>query len=284
MEQITDRQPVETNGLERLVQAAKSEIDAVMSRHSNVALMFSGGKDSLACLYLFREYWPRLTVMWCNPGDPYPETLEIMAKVRGLVADFREIQGMVTLNTVLHGFPCDMVPVSATEVGRACEKSSDTFVLQSRYQCCSMNFWEPMRQAVVAMGITLKVTGQRAAESLTAPVTSGSIDNDGVEYLLPVEHWSRDQVTAYLRSENVDLPRWYAYGLPSPDCMHCTAYLSENKARRGYLREFYPEVADEYERRLRLIQKAQDWDSLLVKIALGEIASNSEAGEHLDFK
>lgn len=266
-----------------LVNQTKAAVDEVMSRHSRVALMFSGGKDSLACLYLLRDYWPRLTVVWGNPGDPYPETIEIMEKVRNLVSDFREVQGRVTINTAIHGFPCDMVPVSATSIGRTCEKSNETFVLQSRYQCCSMNFWEPVHSEITALGVTLKITGQRAAESLTAPTTSGMIDSNGVEYFLPLERWKRDQVTCYLESEEVELPRWYEYGLPSPDCMHCTAYLSENKGRLGYLQEFYPEVAVEYERRLRLIQKAQDKDARLLKIALGELESESTEGQHLDF-
>ena len=271
------------NNIEALVNKAKADIDAAMSRHNNVALCFSGGKDSLACLHLMRDYWPRLTVVWGNPGDPYPETLSIMDSVRNLVGRFKEVKGDVLNNIKANGFPCDMVPISATSVGRVCEKSEDKFVLQSRYQCCSQNFWFPVHNELVAIGITLKVMGQRAAEELTAPITSGSIINDGIECLLPVENWTSDQVITYLKSINIDLPRWYSYGIPSPDCMQCTAYLTENKGRLGYLRKFYPEAAIEHERRLRLIQKAQRRDEQLLKIALGDIESDTGDGMHRDY-
>jgi phosphoadenosine phosphosulfate reductase len=42
------------------------------------ALQFSGGKDSLACLHLYREQWPDLLVMWLNTGAVYPEMMDYM--------------------------------------------------------------------------------------------------------------------------------------------------------------------------------------------------------------
>ncbi len=61
-----------------------------------------------------------------------------------------------------------------------------------------------------------------------------------------------------------------------------TAYLSENKSKLSYLREFHPEVAVEFEKRLRLIQSAKVRDARLLKIALGELETNNGEGEHRD--
>jgi PP-loop superfamily ATP-utilizing enzyme len=48
-------------------------MDSPFDRHAKAILFFSGGKDSLACLHLLREYWDRVLVVWANPGEALPE-------------------------------------------------------------------------------------------------------------------------------------------------------------------------------------------------------------------
>ena len=49
-----------------------------MQGHERVALELSGGKDSVACLYLLRHQLHKITVYWLNTGDAYPETLDVI--------------------------------------------------------------------------------------------------------------------------------------------------------------------------------------------------------------
>ncbi|ONC13599.1 phosphoadenosine phosphosulfate reductase domain-containing protein [Burkholderia pseudomallei] len=258
--------------MEFLVDGARSDIERAMAAHQRPCLQFSGGKDSLACLYLLRPYWDRLTVMWSSRGDAYPEARELFEAVRSMVHDVIEVGGdeqwrAAAANT----WPADCVPARATWFGRMVEPRDDGFGLVNRYDCCLANFWKPMAEATAAGNFDLVIRGQRDDEAKRAPLTSGATDGDGRVYLLPIQHWTKSDVLKYLRAQGVEVPRQYDYGMASLDCLHCTAYLDENGGKLRYLRDFHPEVALEYERRLRLIQAEQEQQARLMKIALGEL-------------
>lgn len=70
-----------------------SAIESALNRHKKVAVEVSGGRDSLACLYLLRPYWNRFWVYWLNSGDSFPEVVQLMERVRARVPHFVEIAG-----------------------------------------------------------------------------------------------------------------------------------------------------------------------------------------------
>ncbi|KGW12309.1 phosphoadenosine phosphosulfate reductase domain-containing protein [Burkholderia pseudomallei] len=258
--------------MEFLVDVARGEIERAMAARQRPCLQFSGGKDSLACLYLLRPYWDRLTVMWSSRGDAYPEARELFEAVRSMVHDVIEVGGdeqwrAAAANT----WPADCVPARATWFGRMVEPTDDGFGLVNRYDCCLANFWKPMAEATAAGNFDLVIRGQRDNEAKRAPFASGAVDGSGRVYLLPIQRWTKNDVQKYLRAQGVALPRQYEYGMASLDCLHCTAYLDENGGKLRYLRDFHPDAAIEYERRLRLIQSEQERQARLMKIALGEL-------------
>lgn len=262
------------------VHVSETAIHAAMSVHSRPVLQFSGGKDSLACLYLLRSYWHRLTVMWSSRSDAYPEARELFEQVRGLVQAVIEVPGdeqwrAATVST----YPADCVPDRATWFGRMVEPTSDDFALVHRYDCCLANFWRPMAHATEAGGFDLIIRGQRDDEAKRGPFGSGAVDGAGRVYLFPIQHWTKADVFAYLKAEGVEIPRQYEYGMASLDCLHCTAYLDENGGKLRYLRDFHPVAAVEYERRLRLIQSEHERQSRLMKVALGELQPADGEGE-----
>jgi len=263
------------------VRASQDEIAQAMATHSRAALKFSGGKDSLACLYLLRPWWDRVVVLWTNAGDPYPETVQQMERVRQLVPHFMEVAGPGGVSC--HGpgemYPADMVPWGATPMGRFVQTSAPRFTIHSFAECCAHNVWLPMQQAIARLGCDLVIRGERESEQYRPPVTSGmqSPENGGTQ-LLPLFGWSKDDVFAYLRAEGVEVPRSYQYGMGSLDCLHCTAHLGEAGNKLRYLRKFHPTVAVEYERRLRLIHGEQERHMRLMKIALGEMEPVGDEG------
>lgn len=224
----------------------------IFSRHSKIALQFSGGRDSLACLYLLKPYWDRLTVYWCNTGAAYPETLALIAEVRAMVPHFAEIQGNQPAVVEQFGLPSDMVPVSATPVGLAVNNSG-TVLMQDRYSCCIRIKNVPTHVRMLADGITLVIRGQKNADRLKAPTRSGHVE-DGIEYLFPIEDWDAKRVMTYLAEQGASIPRFYEMMSNAPDCMTCSAYWEEGAG--AYLKRYHHIEFKEYQRRLDIIAQA----------------------------
>lgn len=229
-------------------------------------LQFSGGKDSLACLYLLRPYWDRLTVMWTNTGAAFPETLELMSRIRAMVPHFIEVKGDQPGHVALMGMPADIVPVRNTAVGQMIQPNHDV-LLQSYLECCAASFWLPMQRAVIELGATLIIRGQRAAEARRAPIQSGHIV-EGIMIRFPIEKWSEQQVFDFLRRKGVEVPAHYEYTKTSLDCWSCTAYLDENQGRMRYMREKHPALWKEVRGRLRLVAEAARVELAHVEAAL----------------
>ncbi len=229
-------------------------IRVVLEKHEKAVLQFSGGKDSLACLYLLRPWWERVTVLWMNAGAALPETVEQMSRIRELVPHFVEAESNQPEQIELMGMPADVVPVRNTAVGQMFQPN-DGVLLQPSWECCAANVWLPMQEAVRKLGATLVIRGQRAEERRKAPIKSGHQEHD-VTFLFPIEGWSAAMVLEYLAAQGVDLPAHYEYTATSLDCWSCTAYLDENIGRMKYLREKHPHLWPGYKARLQLVKDA----------------------------
>lgn len=200
-------------------------------------LQFSGGKDSLACLYLLKPRWNDLTVVWVNTGAAFPETLALMERVQQMVPHFHEVRSRQNIEE--EGYPTDVVPLAATSWGHFYE-ASHGLKFQSRYSCCGAALWGPTQRAMREMGATTIIRGQKRSDAKKSPIRSGQII-DGVRYEFPLESWTDADVLAYLAEIGVDLPANYAGMSTGLDCWNCTAYLSENAGRLAYMAERHPD-------------------------------------------
>jgi phosphoadenosine phosphosulfate reductase len=227
-------------------------IEQAIGRHSKIALQLSGGRDSMACLYLLRPYWDRLTVYWCNTGAPFPETVEWMAAVRAMVPNFVEIEGRNSDVLAQFGMPSDIVPSSHTPIGLLATRRYG-IVLQDRYSCCARTMMVPTHERMLADGITLIIRGQRADDVVKADTKSGDV-HDGIELLYPIEHWSADDVMAFLRKVDAPIPRFYEMLNSAPDCMTCSAWWEHGTSK--YLKRYHHPVYLEVQRRLDIINEA----------------------------
>ena len=241
----------------------------MISATDKAVLQFSGGKDSLACLYLLRPYWDRLTVAWTNTGAAYPETVELMARVRAMVPNFLEITSDQPANIARHGPPADVVAVRAMPQGRVLTQYAGAPV-QSFLECCSANIWHPMNDAMKAMGATLIFRGQKLSDDRKTAIRSGYTEG-GVRYVFPIEDWTDADVLAYLKEVGVELPAHYAYTKTSLDCWSCTAYLNENQGRLAHMREAEPVRWAAYEPRLRVVLEAAAKEVAVINESLGVV-------------
>ena len=232
----------------------------MIEAHDKAVLHFSGGKDSLACLYLLRPYWDRLTVMWCNTGDAFPETHRQMERISAMVPHFVEVAGDLPNQQEECGPPADLLPVWNSVYGRAVDEGHSPFRVQDPLSCCSANIWQPVAEATKLLGFTLVIRGQRSAESRKGLIRSGHVEA-GVRYWFPIEDWTSTDVMAYLKEEGVELPLHYQYVDSSLDCQMCTAYLNENRGKFAYIREQHPVLHARLRERFAYIMNAVNAES-----------------------
>lgn len=220
------------------------------------ALQFSGGKDSLACLYLYREQWETLYVLWVNTGAAYPDVVEYMDGWRRRLPNFIEIKSDQPAQIKANGYPADVVPVRYTLLGQRLGMAPP-FLIQDWGGCCGANIWQPMYDTVKRLGIERLIRGQRADEKRKGPLLNGQVV-EGIEVVHPLEDWTAGQVFAYLKEVKAYIPPYYDTEQTSRDCWDCTAYLDENRERIANLA---PERRELVRRRLRLIHNAVEKES-----------------------
>lgn len=199
-------------------------------------LQFSGGKDSLACLYLLRPIWKDLIVAWVNTGASFPETLAQMELIRALVPNFHEIKSRQYLE---FGWPADLLPARRSAVG-VLTYGEGGEPWQSTLQCCARSIWIPLGQAMQELGATVVYQGTRNDDTAKAPVHPGDVHH-GMRFEFPVWDWTQAQVFAYLTAQGVELPPGYRYTHGGLDCWNCTGYLYEVENRFDFARDHHPQ-------------------------------------------
>lgn len=228
-------------------------IASAFARHQRVGFQISGGRDSTAALHRLRDYWDRMTVYHLDTGDQFPETRDVVRELEKLVPIVR-IQGNVQAVREQFGMPSDLVPVDNGDPGRLV--SGREVKLQSRYECCARSLMLPMHARMKADGISLIVRGQRDDEYATPPKRSGDVA-EGFEVLYPIQDWTADQVTAYLKGHNLPMAPFYQRGMSrAPECMRCTAWWDEG--RIAYLRDWHPMAFHDVKGRLAVIRSEID--------------------------
>lgn len=207
--------------------------------YSRTFLQFSGGKDSIACLHVLRERWDDLTVVWLNTGAAYPETIDYMQRIAALVPHFRELKSSQNIET--EGYPADLLPTSATAIGRQLGRSAGKLRFQSRWTCCAHAKWLPMDAHMRALGATTIIRGTKKYDAnLYSNLAVHGAVHDGMRYECPLWEWTDERVFAFIREHDIELPRNYEAMAKGLDCWNCTAYLSEDTGRLAYMRRYYP--------------------------------------------
>lgn len=222
----------------------------IFDRHQKIAFEFSGGKDSLATLFLLREHWDRFYVYWLNAGDCFPETLEIVDWVKGQVPNWIEVRSDVHKVIEQFGLPSDIVPCSNTALGRIVDGEQHTLI-QQRYDCCARVVMNPLHDKVIADGNTCIIRGQKSCDN-GVPVKGGTCD--GVEIFNPIVDWTDADVFAYLEASGLPISRAYESMKTTPECMTCSAWWDDGRA--AYMKNYHPEAYAKYQSRLEQIRIA----------------------------
>jgi phosphoadenosine phosphosulfate reductase len=230
-----------------------------LDRHQRAALQFSGGKDSLALVYLLRPHWSRLTLYHVDAGDLLPEVREIVDMVEAMVPDFRRIETNSAKWMAEVGLPSDLVPTSSTPAGLSIGASKQRII--DRLDCCAVNLMLPMHNRMIEDGVSLVIRGTKRADLARLPAESGDTSL-GYELWLPLQEWSHDEVFEYLRSVDAPICRVYEHKVNAPECATCPAWWSEGRA--DYLKKHHPELFALYRAKLAAVaaEVTPHWNAL----------------------
>jgi 3'-phosphoadenosine 5'-phosphosulfate sulfotransferase (PAPS reductase)/FAD synthetase len=230
--------------------------------------MFSGGRDSIACLYLLKPFMDKVTVVWANTGSNFPEIEQYMEGIRAQVPSFLEVKTNQAQSVAVSGYPVDVLPINYTPFGQSLT-TDKPIKLKASYDCCAENFWNPVEAKIREFGMTGVVRGQRKDETYHSPIVSGHVFN-GVEYVFPIADWTAEQVLTYIEQQGEEITERLQMAHSSLDCWDCTAFLSSSDERMSYIKKHHPDKFVQVVHLLRQIDTAISAET----VALRKILEN----------
>ena len=106
-------------------------------------MAFSGGKDSLICLDLCRDYRSQFDLCWVNTGAMFPH-MEAFVRKAAEGYNFVELKSDVGAWREKYGEPADVVPVFNSFAGIGLEPTRSRPALQPWTVCCFVNRMKPL--------------------------------------------------------------------------------------------------------------------------------------------
>jgi phosphoadenosine phosphosulfate reductase len=226
-----------------------------------IGLAFSGGKDSWACLYAYKEQLHEITVLWVNTGKNFPELLESVNLAKKMCPNFIEINIDRDAQNKIQGLPSDIIPFSHTAFGETVTGKVEQRI-QPYLQCCYENISKPLNDKVKELGITHLISGKRNDEGHLSTHSNGDVV-DGVIHIHPNENMTKQDILNYLESV-MDVPAHFYFEHSSLDCYDCSAYLKDTKDISEWSKINHPIL---YEKKMRKINKVKD--ILMKEMTLG---------------
>jgi 3'-phosphoadenosine 5'-phosphosulfate sulfotransferase (PAPS reductase)/FAD synthetase len=215
-------------------------------------LALSGGKDSMACLFLTKGTFD--WAIYVNTGKAYPETIAMIRYASRLVPVVIVDTDQAGQNRRV-GLPAEIVPVDWTLAGQMITGTKPVMV-QSYLGCCYENISHPLFMKAKQLGATEMIHGQRNDEGHKSPARDGDVV-EGVKRIHPIENWTSERVLSYLAQKMI-VPDHYKIKHSSLDCYDCTAFRKDSHDRLKFTKQRHPGFYDEYAARRDQLNTALD--------------------------
>lgn len=213
-------------------------------------LALSGGKDSMACLFLMKASLD--CAIYVDTGFSYPETRRVIDEARKHV-DVVTVKSDRRIQNEQAGLPSDVVPIDWTSYGQTLSGKKSVTV-QSYLNCCQKNLCEPLFTEAKRLGATELVFGQRESEGHKSTAKNGD-EVFGIVRLHPIEQWTDAEVMKFLAG-HMAIPDHFSIKHSSLDCYDCTAYRKESADRIEWMREAHPPLFKDYKQRADSLSSA----------------------------
>ncbi len=133
------------------------DLAVLFARHKKAVLAFSGGKDSLVCLHLCRDYRDKIDVCFVDTGATFPHMTAFVRKAtEGF--NFVELKSDQAAWIKQYGLPSDMVPIANSVWRDLAAPDPPKTVLQPWTNCCSKLRFQPLRRS--ALPLTADAAGR----------------------------------------------------------------------------------------------------------------------------
>ena len=226
-----------------------------------IGLAFSGGKDSWACLQLYKNQLKDITVLWVNTGKNFPEALESVNLAKMMCPNFIEIKVDRDAQNDAYGLPSDIVPCANTAYGETITGKVEQRV-QTYFSCCYENISRPLNDKARELGITHMIRGNRKDEGHLSSHNDGELV-DGVIQIHPNKDMTKQNVLDYLESV-MEVPKHFYLEHSSLDCYDCSAFLKDTKDIAEWAKITHPLL---YKEKMIKVNKVKD--ILMQEMTLG---------------
>lgn len=184
---------------QKIITATATIRDA-LGKYSNVAVLWSGGKDSTLVAFLAKHMQPSIKILFIDTHAHFRETVAYREIVR-----------------IFHGWDSYVVQNTRPMIAMAVD----------RIDCCYRNKVRPLHDTVMELGIDAILTGIKHSDAFGR-------ENEGVEKTIttyggqtyvqvnPILDWTEDEVLTFLEANGIVLNPLYYMGFRSIDCQPCT--------------------------------------------------------------
>lgn len=226
------------------------------------ALLFSGGKDSTALMYLCRGMFTDIKVYVANTGAMFPHMEVHIARVcSALGVEPVIVKPPMAIEDYIDqfGFPADVVPTDTLPEYNWIIKKPHPVKLQPYFRCCTEMIFKPMQAQLKKDGHDVVMRGTKKSDTRIG-VPNGYIEA-GITYEFPLWEWTDEDVFHFLKEENAPVPDQYkkSNNIDSLDCWLCTGHmLYHGKEKLEYMKTQYPELHEKVAARLGLVRGTID--------------------------
>ena len=199
---------------------------AYMEFGDKLSVSCSFGKDSLIVLYLAREIYQDIYVLWANTGVEFPETVRFARKIaEEWNLNLIECKPVKTFWQCVkeYGFPWPRKVRMKNS-----EKAPGT------PRCCYYMKELPMRKAVEEFGIEATMDGITWDESYNrkwAIIKHGDwlyVKKKGYWFIHPIAYWNTSEVWRFIEENSLPVNPLYEK-IERIGCMTCTAHFGWEK-------------------------------------------------------